>query len=162
MIPRRMLLFAIPSLLAGCGSDKQAEAPTPSPPSLELTIIGGPDQNPSRSGQPSPVAIRLYRLKGTGRFEGADVFALTDREAATLGDELAASEEIVIAPGESRTITRVPENDVQFLGVAVLFRDIDRTHWRATAPIAPHGPTKLVLKTTAADVTLKPATLVPG
>lgn len=156
MMDRRALLFAIPSLLAACGGEAAAPKPPPPPPpsSLELTIVGGPDQNPNRSGQPSPVVIRLYRLRNSGRFENGDVFALTDREAATLGDDLVAAEEIVIAPGETRTVTRAPEPGVQSLGVAVLFRDIDRAHWRAIAPIAPHGPTKLVLKTSAADVTL--------
>ena len=35
----------------------------------------------------------------------ADAYALMDREKATLGDESAGSEELVLRPGESRKIS---------------------------------------------------------
>jgi type VI secretion system protein VasD len=38
-----------------------------------------------------------------------------------------------------------PKPGVRYLGVAVLFREIDRAQWRAIAPIAAIGLTKLAL-----------------
>jgi type VI secretion system protein VasD len=67
------------------------------------------------------------------------------RENAVLGDERAGSEEIVVRPGETRKVTMAPKPGVRFLGVAVLFHDIDRAQWRAIAPIAASGTTRLVL-----------------
>jgi len=150
MISRRSLL-ALPAALAACAAPPP---PPPPPPVLDLTIAAGADQNPDPSGHPTPVAVRLYMLAGTGRFERADVFALTEREAQTLGDQSLGSEEVIVRPGETRNIHRELKPGVQFLGVGVLFRDIDRARWRAVSPLAPHGPTRLMLKTSGVTATL--------
>src|SRR5437879_6300913 len=94
-------------------------APPPPPAVLTLTIAAGPDQNPDPSGRPAPVAIRLFELNGTAKFERADVFALTEHEQQTLGEEGQGSEEFMLRPGETRTVTRELKKGVQFIGVAV-------------------------------------------
>jgi type VI secretion system protein VasD len=100
------------------------------------------------------VAIRLFYLTATAKFERADVFALTEHERATLGEDSAGSEEFVLRPGESRSITRTPKSGVQFLGAAVLFRDIDSATWRMVQPVAASGPTHLRLAITGIKATL--------
>jgi type VI secretion system protein VasD len=139
MIARRLLLVG-PALLsvAGCGGP-------PPPAVVELAIKASPDVNPNPAGTPVSVAARLYSLMGRGRFMSADAYALMDREKATLGDESAGSEEIVLRPGETRKMTLAPKPGVRYLGVAVLFREIDRAQWRAVAPIAATGLTRLAL-----------------
>ena len=95
MIARRLLLVG-PALLsvAGCGGP-------PAPAVVELSIRASTDVNPNPAGTPVSVAVRLYSLMGRGRFMSADAYALMDREKATLGDESAGSEELVLRPGES-------------------------------------------------------------
>jgi type VI secretion system protein VasD len=151
MTSRRALLLLPAVLLARCAS------PLPPPPALTLTIKAGPDQNPDGAGRPAPVAVRLFYLNASAKFERADVFALTERERATLGEDSAGSEEFVVRPGETRTIDRVPKTGVQILGVAVLFRDIDHATWRIMAPVAASGPTKLVLSTSGVVAKLAPS-----
>lgn len=148
MISRRTSLLLPMLWLARCGS-----APPP-PPSLDLTITAGADQNPDPAGQPAPVAIRLYQLASDTAFARADVFALTDHESATLGLDDLGSEEIIIAPGERRSIVHPLKPGARILGVAALFRDIDRATWRAQAPLAEHGPTRLTLTTAKLRITL--------
>jgi type VI secretion system protein VasD len=139
MIARRLLLVAPAVLLvASCGGP-------PAPPVVDLTIRANPDINPNAAGTPVSVAVRLYSLNARGRFASADVYSLMQREAAALGTESAGSEEVVVRPGETRKITLAPKPGVRFLGVAVLFRDIDRAQWRAVAPIAESGLTRLAL-----------------
>jgi len=136
----RRLILAFPGLfaLARCGS------PPPPPPTLNLTINGGSDQNPDTGGRAAPVAVRVYQLGGTAKFEQTDVFALKDSEAKTLGaDAVAASQEFLIAPGETRTVKIDLKPMVSAIGVAVMYRDIDHAKWRATAPANAHGPTTL-------------------
>lgn len=150
--PRRIVFaLALAALPAACGS------PPPPPAVLELQIAAGADQNPDAAGKPAPVAIQIFQLTGTAKFERADVFALTEREQATLGADSAGSEQFALRPGESRTISRQLKPGVQALGVAVLFRDIDRAQWRAMAPLAPSGPTRLRLATTGTTAKLGPA-----
>ncbi len=139
MIARRLLLAASAALsVSGCGGP-------PAPPMVDLTIRANLDVNPNAAGTPVSVAVRLYSLNGRGRFASADVYALMQREAEVLGTEGAGSEEVVVRPGETRNLTLAPKPGVRFLGVAVLFRDIDRAQWRAMAPIAESGLTRLVL-----------------
>ena len=143
MIGRRPFLvapaLALPTLaaIASCGP--------PPPAAVDLTVRASPDLNRNQAGTPLSVAVRLYSLTDRGRFATADAYALLEREQAVLGDERAGSEEIVIRPGETRKITLAPKPGVRYLGVAVLFHDIDRARWRALAPIAESGTTRLVL-----------------
>src|SRR6202051_2362435 len=96
---RRLILGFVPLLvLARCGS------PPPPPPVLYLTITGTAEQNPDAAGRAAPVAVRVYQLSGTAKFEQSDVFALKDNEAKTLGtEEAAGSQEFLIAPGDKKT-----------------------------------------------------------
>jgi type VI secretion system protein VasD len=145
----RRALMALITVIAAMGA-----APPPPPAVLTLTIAAGSDQNPDSSGRPAPVAIRLFELNGTAKFERADVFALTEHEQQTLGDEGQGSEEFVLRPGETRTVTRELKKGVQFVGIAVLFRDIDHSRWRVVAPVGVSGPTKLMLRVNGLNVTL--------
>lgn len=148
---RSLLLLPAAVLLARC-------APAPKPPAvLTLTVNGGADQNPDPSGNAAPVAARIYQLTSTGKFERSDWTSLTEREQATLGADDAGSEEVVVSPGQSLTKTIQLKPGVQSVGVVVLFRDIDHAQWRAVAPVADSGPTKLTLNISKLAATLKPA-----
>jgi type VI secretion system protein VasD len=135
---RRLILGCLGLLaLASC-------AAPPPPPVLTLTINGSAEQNPDSTGHASPVAVRVYQLGGTAKFEQADVFALKDNEVKTLGPEEAApSQEFLIAPKDSKTVKIDLKPMVSSIGVAVMYRDIDQAKWRATAPAKPNGPTTL-------------------
>lgn len=134
-IPRRTALLAL--LPAGCT--------TPPPPAVvTIEVEGTAGQNADAGGQGRPVALQVYLLNATARFERADVFALTERDRDTLGPDSAGSEQFVIGPRERRTITREPRAGVQAIGFVALFRDVDTgARWRAVVPIATSGPTRL-------------------
>ena len=152
MIRRRLLLSVLPGLvLAYC-------APPPKPPAvLNLAMVGSAEQNPDAAGKPSPVAVRIYQLTQTAKFERGDVFAITEREQQTLGQDSAGSQEFVLSPGETLTKQFELKTGVQAIGVIVLYRDVDRAQWRAQAPVATSGPSNLVLQVGRLAITLKPA-----
>ncbi len=152
MSPRRSLLLLPALLLARCG------APPKPPPVLTITMIGSAGQNPDIAGKPSPVAVRIYQLTATAKFERGDVFALTEHEQQALGQDDAGSQEFVLSPSETQTKTFELKPGVTAIGVVVLYRDIDNAQWRADAPAASSGPTKLVLNVGKLAITLKPAT----
>jgi type VI secretion system protein VasD len=149
MITRRILLGVVAVLSTRCSSP-------PPPAVLTLNVIGGADQNPDPSGKPAPVAVRLFQLNNPAKFERSDVFALTEREQQTLGSDDQGSEEFVLRPGETRVVTRELKKEVQYLGAVAMFRNIDdpKTRWRAVAPVAASGPTKLTLKISGLTATL--------
>jgi type VI secretion system protein VasD len=150
MIHRRLLL-GLPAALA------LAHCASPKPPAvLTLTMIGSADQNPDANGKAAPVAVHVYQLTQTAKFERSDVFALTEHEQQTLGQDDAASQEFVLSPGETQSKTFELKPGVQAVGVVVLYRDIDNAQWRADAPVATSGPTKLALSVGKLATTLKP------
>ncbi len=153
------LLMAVLIGAGGLMATLSACAPPPPPPPavLMLSIAAGPDQNPDATGRAAPVAVHLFQLATTAKFERADIFALIEREQATLGADGLASEEFVLAPGETRAITRELKKDTQAIGVAVLYRDIDHATWRAMVPVGNTGPQRLMLKTQGIVATLSPA-----
>jgi type VI secretion system protein VasD len=157
MIQRRTLLTLLPALAAPFALLQCGPKPKP-PPVLTITMVGSADQNPDASGKASPVAVRLYQLTTTAKFERGDVFALTEHEQQTLGTDDAGSQEFVLSPGETQTKTFELKPMVQAIGVVVLYRDIDTAQWRADAPVADSGPTKLLLNVGKLAITLKPAT----
>ena len=147
---RSLLLLPAALVVARC-------APPPKPPAvLTLVITGGADQNPDPTGKPAPVAVRIYQLTATAKFERSDWTSLTEHEKETLGQDDAGSEEVVVAPGGSQTKTIELKNGVQAVGVVVLYRDIDHAQWRAVSPVATSGPTKLALNIGKLAATLKP------
>jgi type VI secretion system protein VasD len=150
MISRRSLLPLLPALaLARCASPKP-------PPVLTFTMIGSAEQNPDAAGRPAPVAVRIYQLTQTAKFERADVFALTEHEQQSLGQDNAGSQEFVLSPAETQTKTFELKPGVQAIGVVVLYRDIDNAQWRADAAVANSGPTKFALNVGKLAITLKP------
>jgi type VI secretion system protein VasD len=152
-------ILAIVVLLAGCAP--KPPPPPPPPPELTLTIAAGRDQNPNAAGQATPVAVHVYQLAATTRFEQAEVFALLEREQAALGDELAGSETVIVTPGERKVISKPLKPGVAAIGVAVAFRQIDEAAWRVSAPVAAHGPSRLELRTAGTTATLAPIEGVP-
>ena len=141
MILRRTTLLAPLLLLARCGSSP------PPPPVLALTIEAGPDQNPDPAGHAEPIAIRIYQLASLGAFSRADVFALIDRQAETLGADYLASDEVLVAPGERQQMTRDLKPNTRFIGAIALFRAIDQATWRVDVAAAATGPTPLTVAT---------------
>jgi type VI secretion system VasD/TssJ family lipoprotein len=145
MIGRRTLLPLLAALaLAHCG---------PKPPGVvTLTMIGSADQNPDTAGKAAPVAVHIYQLTQTAKFERA--MCRTDRARAAVTGQDAPAHRNLLSPGETQTKT-FELSRCRTLAV-VLYRDIDNAQWRADAAVATSGPTKLTLNVGKLAITLKP------
>ena len=135
--------------LAGCAS------PPPPPPVLTLNIVGSAGQNPNAAGQGNAVAVRVYQLAATGKFQSVDYYTLTGSESAALGtEELGPSAQYIVSPGQKLTETINLTPGATNAGVAVLFQNINHSTWKLTAPVAAHGPTVLTLHINGLTATL--------
>jgi type VI secretion system protein VasD len=123
--------------LGACGSKP------PPPTVVELTVKAGPGINPDADGRASPVILRVYQLAATGSFDKSDFFQLYDKEAATLGADLAGSDQLALTPGTSKTVTIELKPQAKFIGIIAAFRGIDRAAWRVGAPVPLNKTTKL-------------------
>lgn len=138
---KRTLVAGLVFALASCA------APPPAPPVLKLTIIGSTSQNPSPTGAGTTVAVNVYQLAATGKFQSTDFYSLTGHEAAVLGsDEVSASQQFLLPPGATLTETLALKPTVTNVGIAVSFRDIDHATWKLVTPVAASGTTALTLR----------------
>jgi len=155
--PGRRLVLTAPLVLLPLAA-LTACGPKVEPPAvLTLTIQGSADQNPTPAGTAQPLEIRVYQLGSTSAFDRAVFFALTNQEQVTLGATDLGSDTYVIAPGATKTIVTQLKPGVQEIGVVALFQQIGTATWRAHAPAAPHGPTKLMLKISKLAISLAPS-----
>ena len=144
-------------MLAACGA-KPILAPKPLPPPkskvLTVDVLASAKLNPSTSGRPSPVVVRIYELKAAAPFESADFVSLFDKDQATLGGDVIARDEFVLSPGESMAIKRDLTADSKFIAVMVAFRDLERAKWRAVVPLVAGEDNALSVRLDASTVSI--------
>lgn len=104
---------------------------------IDVTIAGDAAMNVDAQGLASPVLLRVYLLKGTTTFQGADFFSLFERDQATLGGDLLAREEMHLRPGQSLSFSRELTADARAIAVFAAFRDLERSRWRAFEALPP-------------------------
>jgi len=154
----RGVLPVLGLLLLMLGACKSPPPPPPPPPPtiVRLSVIALAGVNPDRSGRPSPILVRVYELKSTAAFDSADFFTLYGKDQATLGADLNAKNEFLLRPGDTKSVEQPVQPGTKFIAVVAAYRDIERSRWRATAPVPPNRTTPLTVRADAADVTIGP------
>jgi type VI secretion system protein VasD len=149
VVMRQAAFVALLLVAANCGKGKVASAPPPPPPA-PVTIAASADVNPNPEGRASPVVVRIYRLKSDGAFSKADYEPLFDDEKvkSVLGTDLiGAPTEYNLTPSQRLNVEVPVTDEIKFVGVAALFRDIRNSEWRVFIPVAPKGMTVEVQRT---------------
>lgn len=141
-VRRRLLMAACTGVLALLGA---CAAPKPVTTPVALTLAAAPNVNPDRQGRASPVVTRYYVLKAPGAFEAADFFSLQDKDAATLGADLVQREEVILRPGERRSVQLTLGADVKALGFMGGYRDLTHARWLQSVPLTPGQPLALTV-----------------
>lgn len=135
-LSRRATVAGLGTLfLAGCLGD----AP---PAALTVAATGQAGMNPGPDGTDRPVTVTVVQMSGTGAFNSADAFQLTDPQSA-LGAEFVAQEALVLAPGGTASTTIAIQPGVTAIGFVAGFRDSAGKVTKTTiaAPSGPAGAT---------------------
>lgn len=133
MIDRREFVVALGAtgLLAACQSGP------PKPSVITVNVTGGTGMNPGPGGGDRPVTVLVMRLRGTGKFNSADYFALQGDAGSALADDLIGSDQIAVGPGKSASKTITVEPDATALGFVALIREPGGRNWRTTKSVSP-------------------------
>jgi type VI secretion system protein VasD len=155
-----VMAFALGSVLAGCG----APPPPPPPTVVNLSLSASADVNPTQAGQGAPIALRVYQLASTSAFSGAEFFQLFSQDQATLGADLVKRDDMIVAPGASKTLSLMPLDNVKAIGVFAAYRDYASGVWRASTAVVPHKTTQVTVTAgrTGIVLTAQPAPGAPG
>ena len=136
-------LWLAPAGLAGCG------APPPPPPTvIQATIAAAAGVNGG-----APVALRIYQLVSPAGFQGAQFFPVFEKDKATLKDDLVKRDDVLLAPGGSKTLTLMPEDRAHAIGVFGAYRDYEHVAWQAVIDIPAHQTSTLTVTAGPAGVT---------
>jgi len=130
---------------AGCAS-------APKPTKVSGSVEASATINPSTSQRPSPLLLRVYELKSPTAFNAADFMSLYQRDQAELAADLVAREELTLAPGESRPLSKMLSPDTRYIGVVAAFRDLEHARWRSIAVVEPGKSKKVVIRADALSV----------
>jgi type VI secretion system protein VasD len=136
--------------VGGCSS-------SPQPTAINAEVSASKDLNPGYAGHASPIFLRFYELKSDALFNAAAFDQLYDGAQALLGENLQGSQEVFLAPGASTTVSREFKPGSKFLGVLAAYQDIEKTTWRAVAPVAENETTHLVISVGRSEIKIEPA-----
>lgn len=133
MIDRREFVIALGAtgLLTACQSGP------PKPSVITVNVTGGTGMNPGPGGGDRPVTVLVMRLRGTGKFNSADYFALQGDAGSALAADLIGSDQIAVGPGKSASKTITVEPDATALGFVALIREPGGRNWRTTKSVSP-------------------------
>ncbi len=155
---RGILGFGLLAALAGCA----APPPPPPPTVVSLTLAATADANPDPAGQGAPVVLRVYQLASTAAFGNAEFFDLFNQDAATLKTDLIKRDDVVLAPGQTKTVTLMPTDQVKSVGIFAGYRDYAHATWRAAADVPPHKTTKLTVTAGKTGIAIAPTAGSPA
>ena len=125
---RSLAAIGIAALLAGCAS-------TPKPEPMTCAIETSAQVNPTEGKRPSPVLLRVYGLKSAAAFGSADFVAIYQRDQTELAADITVKDEYLMAPGETRSCSKMLPPETRFIGVIAAFRDLEHATWRSVTPV---------------------------
>jgi len=146
--PGALAIF-LAGLLAGCGDS------TPDPTTMTLTITTTKNLNPNSAGDPAPVVLRVYELKASSTFDGAEFSELFYDDRKTLGGDMLDRHEYEIAPAKSIDKAETISGDTKYVGFIAGYRDISKATWRAKVPIEAETDNPITVTVDALSMTAK-------
>jgi len=93
--------------------------------------------NVDRHGLSLPTTVRLIQLKDVAVFKGAGFEDLWTKAPQVLGEDLVATNEVAVYPGEIRDDIVVVKEDANYLAAVAIFREPDGTYWRTAVRLPP-------------------------
>jgi type VI secretion system protein VasD len=134
LAPALIACFAM--LLCACASRPPKAEPTTA--TSELHFVADAQLNPDRTGRAAPVLVGVYMLKSTTAFDAADFVSLQDHAKEALGTDLLSFEQLILVPGETKTLTRPLTDGAQALGFVAGYRVLGASAWKTRIAVPPH------------------------
>lgn len=111
-----------------------APEPPPPPTTVALSLTGGASMNGG-----APAKVKVYYLASTAKFKVTDFFALFEKPRETLGPDLIAVDEYLLAPGKLEQDAKTFPNPPAAIGIVAAFKSVDQPGWRISKPLVPNA-----------------------
>ena len=102
---------------------------------IDLSVAGSKTLNLDDGGNPLPVVVRIYQLKGKEKIEGADFISLWKEDQKILEGDLLERQEITLLP-DTQVVQKIdPKEGAEYLALMALFRKPQGNGWREIIPL---------------------------
>jgi len=128
--PAGQIVLACLLLLPGCAATEHAAAV---PYSITFNVAA--DVNPDLNRKPAPIVLKVFQLKTTSAFDGADFFSLQGKPDEALAGALLGVDRVILRPGESRTLRYPGSVDARAVGVVAEYRSLEQNRWKMSVPL---------------------------
>ncbi|MTI42572.1 type VI secretion system protein VasD [Roseibium hamelinense] len=142
------LLIAPAFGMAAC-----SRVPEPTPVTVQL--FADDNVNPNENGDPAPIVVRVYELKGMTAFNNGEFFEFADDDTKLLGGDLIGKQEYELTPGEKKDYDRSISSEATHIGVVAAFRDIQSAQWRDSIELEAEKKNEFVIYLTSLAVRIQ-------
>jgi type VI secretion system protein VasD len=131
-----LIVLALAGLGAGglvvtACSPPPAQAPKPCDVQVvTLNLYAADNINPNERGNPRPVVVKLYQLKGDVRMENATYDEILLKDKDTLGEDLAKVDDIEVFPNDLVQVKFERMKDASVLAGVALFHGPKGNSWK--------------------------------
>lgn len=123
-------------IAASCAHDP----PCTTPEAMTVALRASSQLNPADGGESLATVVRVYQLKDTRKFSEAAIEELLDRDKDILGEDLVATRELTLAPGEVVEPALERQPHAAYIGVVAFYRQPSGNGWRASRKLPPPNP----------------------
>jgi type VI secretion system protein VasD len=107
------------------------------PQTITLSFLASAHINPSADGQPRPLIVRVYELKGDERLLNASFDQVWHEDKATLAEDLVKVQDVQLYPATRVDLKLERTDTVNHLAAVALFREVKARSWLTTIDLAP-------------------------
>ncbi|RKH99597.1 type VI secretion system lipoprotein TssJ [Corallococcus sp. AB038B] len=122
-------------ICGACAHSAPAPALCEQPPALLIRLDASERLNPDEQGRSLPTNIQVIQLKDARRFDAAEFQDLWQRPKDVLEEDLLASDELTLEPGQGMTREVSRSAKAEYIAVMGVFRRPAGQAWRAVARI---------------------------
>ena len=116
-----LLLFIV--MLSGCTLKPTSYS------EIDVRFIAAADINKNKKGQPSPVQIFIYQVNNRDNFSAENPLILLSPTAPKTYHNYRRIGEIILQPGQQKTLSLPIKTGRNTLAYVAAFRDITTDHW---------------------------------
>jgi type VI secretion system protein VasD len=128
---RVALALAASVWLSACATAKPAAEPCKEPPPIAVLLEASERLNPDDRGNSLSTIVQVLQLKDIRRLEAAEFQDVWQRSKEVLEDDLIASDELTLQPGQSLTRQLARDPKATYVVVLGVFRKPAGQVWRS-------------------------------
>ncbi len=131
--------FVSLAVLAACaGTVPPPEAPKKCPPqTVTLSLLASPTINPTSTGSPRPVVVRVYQLKNDARLYNAAFEDVWHDDKTALADDVVKVDEVQLYPASRQDVKFERAEPVQHVAAVALFQEPKGRSWFSVFDLPP-------------------------